>query len=115
MPSKIEMWNSENEWLNAFAETFIQDTRHMVYDVVIEADDGCVGICGRTRSYYAVQLAIHCTQTFKRDRPVFAMTRLSLEVNDHTLELSISHQLDREPVDEALPKTPDTRRDLVLA
>lgn len=115
MQSEVEIWNSENEWLNAFAESFVQDTRRMVCDVVIEADNDCVVICGRTRSYYAAQLAIHCVQTFNRACPLFAMTRLSLEVDDHSLELSISHQLDRVRVGKVSPKTPDTRRELTFA
>ncbi len=115
MQSEVENWDFESEWLNAFAETFVQDTRRMVCNVVIEADDGCLVICGRTRSYYAAQLAIHCVQTFNRDCPLFAMTRLSLEVDNHSLELSIAHQLNRKHVGKASPKTSDTRRELTLA
>lgn len=115
MQSEVEIWNSENEWLNAFAETFAKGTRRMVRDVVIEADDDCVVICGRTRSYYAVQLAIHCVQTFNRACPHFAMTRLSLEVEDHSLELSISHQFNRAHIGKASSRTPGTRRELTFA
>ncbi len=115
MQSEVENWNCENEWLNAFAETFAKATRRMVCDVVIEADDDIVVVCGRTQSYYAAQLAIHCVQTFNRDRTLFAMTRLSLEVEDHSLELSISHRLNCEPVGKASPKTPYTRRELMFA
>ena len=115
MQSEVDIWNCENEWLNAFAETFVQDTRRMVCDVVIEADDDIVVVCGRTRSYYAAQLAIHCVQTFNRDRALFATTQLSLEVDDHSLKLCISHQLNREHVGIASPKTPNTRRELTFA
>ncbi len=115
MRSELENWELENEWLNAFAGTFVRDTRRLVRDVGIEAEEDCVVVCGRARNYYAVQLAIHCVQTFNRDRSPFAMTQLSLEVDDHLLELSISHQLDRALVVEAPRKTSDRRRELMLA
>ena len=115
MKSETEIWNLENEWLNAFAETFVLSTRRMVCDVAIETDDDIVVVCGRTRSYYAVQLAIHCVQSFNRDRSQFATTRLSLEVDDHSLELSISHQPDRAQVAEVSTKTNGWRRELSFA
>lgn len=115
MQGEIEIWSSKNEWLNTFAVAFTKGTRRMLCDVVIEADDDCVVICGSARSYYAVQLAIHCVQTYGRVCPPFAMTRLSLEVEDHSLELSISHRFSRERVGKASARRPDTRRELTFA
>lgn len=115
MRSELEIWYLKNEWLNAFAEMFAKDTRCMVRDVAIEAEEDCIFICGRARSYYAVQLAIHCVQSFNRGRSPFAMTRLLLEVDERPLELSISHPLDRAQVAEASMKTNDRRRELAFA
>ncbi|MCC7334196.1 MAG: hypothetical protein IT422_03835 [Pirellulaceae bacterium] len=115
MRSELENWYLESEWLNAFAEMFAKDTRGMVHNVAIEADGDCVVVCGHTRSYYAVQLAIHCVQAFHRDRSPFAMTRLSLEVNNHSLELCLSHQVERVPAAKSSTSRNERRRELTFA
>ena len=103
MRSGAEIWNLENRGLKAFSETFVKDTHRMVADVAIDAEEDCVVVYGRTRSYYAVQLAIRCVQSFNRGNLPFPITRLSLEVNDHSLELRIVHPLDGAQVAEASP------------
>ncbi|MEZ6153322.1 MAG: hypothetical protein R3C09_24735 [Pirellulaceae bacterium] len=115
MRSKMKDWYLESEWLYEFAEMFAKDTRGMVRNVAIEADGDCVVVCGHARSYYAVQLAIHCVQSFHRDRSPFAMTRLSLEVNNHSLELCLSHQVERVQAVEASTRTHERRRELAFA
>lgn len=115
MRSKFANWELENEWLNAFAGAFVHDTRRMVRDLGIEVDEGCVVVCGSARNYYAVQLAIHCVQTFNRGRSPFAMTQLTLEVDDHALMLSILHQAEPVQVPDASTKTMARLRELTFA
>lgn len=115
MQSEIELWNQENVWLNAFAETFFKDTRRMVLDAVIDADGDGVVICGRTRCFYAVQLAIHSVQTFNRNGTLFRTTRLILEVNAHPLELSISHPCRPVPVTAKLQRFGERIGELTFA
>lgn len=95
MLSATEIWSLESEWLNAFTENLLRDTRRMLCNIAIEVENDCVVVCGRARSYYAAQLAIHCVQNLNHDRSWFATTRLSLEVGDHSLELRISEMIEK--------------------
>lgn len=89
---RSDQWSLKNEWLNAFAKAFSRDTHRLVQDILIEPEGGCVVVYGDTRSYYAVQLAIQCVQTFNCDQPLFQLTRLSLKILGRPLELQLVHQ-----------------------
>ncbi len=96
-----DQWSLKNEWLNRFADAFVRETHRLVQDVTIETEENCVVISGRSRSYYATQLAIHCIQTFNHEHSLLPMTRLSLKVNDNSLELCLTHPVNHVQVDQA--------------
>ena len=78
---RSDFWSLENEWLNEFSEALVRDTHRRVRDIAIEAEGDCLFVCASARSYYAVQLAIHCAQTFNRKCSWFPTTRLSITSN----------------------------------
>lgn len=85
-----ETWNLDNQWLNDFSETLVRDTHRLIRELSIDAESDCVVVRCRARSYYAVQLAIHATQTFTQTRPRFAETVLLLSVGGRAFELNVT-------------------------
>ncbi len=115
MLMRNDQWSLKNEWLNEFAEAFVRDKHRLVRDVVIESEEDCVVVCGRARPYYAVQLAIHSVQNFNRERTLFPMTRLTLNVHDGPLELRLKHRVHQVQGADASTQMNIRRRELTVA
>ncbi len=112
---RSDFWSLENEWLNDFAEVLVRGTHRRVRGIAIEGDADCLIVRGSARSYYAVQLAIHCVQSFNRKRSWFSTTRLLINVNGNRLDLRLTHRARRAEVAKASKQTNSHATELIYA
>ncbi|WP_010582121.1 hypothetical protein [Schlesneria paludicola] len=88
----LDQWSERNASLNAFRAAIHRGThgriRNLEFDLM---DDGSIFVCGLSRSYYDIQLALHATKQFGNKHRYFPKTRLSLRIGDKRLEFSIVH------------------------
>lgn len=112
---RSDYWSLENEWLNEFTEALVRETHRRVRDIAIDGEAGCLVVCGSARSYYAVQLAIHCVKTFNRKRSWFPTTRLLIDVDGHPIELRFAHSVRRANVIRPSTQSNNRTRELTLA
>lgn len=94
-----ENWSQQSEWLNALNLAIQNNTHGLVNVLTVEPEpDGVAVVHGKVQSYHGVQLALQAIQQLSRQTSPFHDTRLTLTIDDETLEFVIAnrHELSTE-------------------